>query len=69
MRAIGMQCVVQSRPSSQRDGSNRNELQLHLHAGRVFSRIVQMDPAIGPVADETLENQKHVRETEGKCGG
>jgi hypothetical protein len=28
-----------------------------------------MDPAIGPVADETLENQKHVRETEGKCGG
>jgi hypothetical protein len=37
-----------------------------MHASRVFSRIVQMDPVFGPFADETIENQKHVRETESK---
>jgi hypothetical protein len=41
-----------------------------MHAGRLFSRIVQVDPALGQVAIETLENQEHVRdhETEVKSG-
>jgi hypothetical protein len=41
-----------------------------MHAGRLFSRIVQVDPALGQVANETLENQEYMRdhETEVKSG-
>ena len=49
----------QLRTASMRD-PNRDELQLHLHSGRLFSHGVQMDSQIGCIANETAENTKHV---------
>ena len=40
--------------------ANRNDMWLHVHSGRMFSHTLQMDPSLGHIANETVENQNHV---------